>query len=102
MMVSRCLVGIADLDTLAVCSALSASRCSSRVRPSTVFIGVRISWLMLARNSLLARLAASAASRACASELFSTCSCRCASLSSVMSCTSTKKPTTSPSRRSGR
>ena len=31
--------------------------------PMTPFIGVRISWLMLARNSLLARLAASAASR---------------------------------------
>ena len=30
------------------------------------FMGVRISWLMLARNSLLARLAASAASLACA------------------------------------
>ena len=30
--------------------------------PMTPFIGVRISWLMLARNSLLARLAASAAS----------------------------------------
>ena len=35
--------------------------------PMTPFIGVRISWLMLARNSLLARLAASAASR----EIFS-------------------------------
>ena len=33
--------------------------------PMTPFIGVRISWLMLARNSLLARLAASAARRAC-------------------------------------
>ena len=32
--------------------------------PSTPFIGVRISWLMLARNSLLAWLAASAASLA--------------------------------------
>ena len=32
--------------------------------PMTAFIGVRISWLMLARKSLLARLAASAASRA--------------------------------------
>ena len=30
--------------------------------PMMPFIGVRISWLMLARNSLLARLAASAAS----------------------------------------
>ena len=29
--------------------------------PRMPFIGVRISWLMLARNSLLARLAASAA-----------------------------------------
>ena len=35
--------------------------------PITPFIGVRISWLMLARNSLFARLAASAASRACRS-----------------------------------
>ena len=32
--------------------------------PITPFMGVRISWLMLARNSLLARLAASAAFRA--------------------------------------
>ena len=32
--------------------------------PITAFIGVRISWLMLARKSPLARLAASAASRA--------------------------------------
>ena len=32
--------------------------------PMTPFSGVRISWLMLARNSDLARLAASAASRA--------------------------------------
>ena len=32
--------------------------------PMIAFIGVRISWLMLARNSLLARLADSAAARA--------------------------------------
>ena len=32
--------------------------------PITPFMGVRISWLMLARNSLFARVAASAASRA--------------------------------------
>ena len=37
---------------------------SSSAMPSTPFIGVRISWLMLARNSDFARLAASAASRA--------------------------------------
>ena len=35
--------------------------------PITPFIGVRISWLIVARNSLFARLAASAASRACRS-----------------------------------
>ena len=34
--------------------------------PMIPFIGVRISWLILARNSLLARLAASAASLASA------------------------------------
>jgi hypothetical protein len=32
--------------------------------PMTPFMGVRISWLMLARNSLLARLALSASSLA--------------------------------------
>ena len=37
--------------------------------PMMPFIGVRISWLMLARNSLLARLAASAASRGAAAVL---------------------------------
>ena len=41
----------------------SVSRASS-VMPMMPFIGVRISWLMLARNSLLSRLAASAASLA--------------------------------------
>ena len=36
--------------------------------PRTPFIGVRISWLITARNSDLARVAASATSRALASE----------------------------------
>ena len=35
--------------------------------PRMAFMGVRISWLTLARNSSLARLAASAASFACRS-----------------------------------
>ena len=39
---------------------------SSRpLMPITAFIGVRISWLMVARNELFASLAASAAARAC-------------------------------------
>ncbi len=46
------------------CSADSGVSKSSVVMPSTPFIGVRISWLMRARNSLLARAPDSAASRA--------------------------------------
>ena len=48
---------------------------SSSVMPSTPFIGVRISWLMLARNSLLARLAPSATSLAIRSSAEATRSC---------------------------
>ena len=44
------------------------------------FIGVRISWLMLARNSLLARLAASASVLA----LASSCSVTLASVTSTV------------------
>ena len=43
------------------CSGGCGASSSSSVMPSTPFIGVRISWLMLATNSLLARLAFSAA-----------------------------------------
>ena len=57
--------------------------------PKTPFMGVRISWLMLARNSLLARLAASAASFAfCISAI---------RLRSVMSWAMDETPTTLPS-----
>ena len=49
------------------CSGDSGVSSSSSAIPKTPFIGVRISWLMLARNSLLARLPASAARRASAS-----------------------------------
>ena len=45
------------------CSAVNGGVLSSRLAmPITAFIGVRISWLMLARNALLAALAASASS----------------------------------------
>ena len=53
-----------DVRMVSTKSAVSASRsfCSSRlVMPTIAFMGVRISWLMLARKSFLARLAASAA-----------------------------------------
>ena len=49
------------------CTGLSEVSSSSSVMPSTPFIGVRISWLMLARKSLLARLAAEACSVAATS-----------------------------------
>ena len=47
-------------------SSASPSCIASRVRPSKPLSGVRISWLVLARKALFARLAASAASRAAA------------------------------------
>ncbi len=48
-------------------AALSRVRASAPAMPTTPFSGVRISWLMLATNRLLAWLAASAASRAASS-----------------------------------
>ena len=42
-------------------SAVSSLSSTSSVMPMMPFIGVRISWLMLARNSLFARLASIAA-----------------------------------------
>ena len=50
----------------------SVSRASS-VMPMMPFMGVRISWLMLARNSLLARLAFSARSRAFSNSMVLCC-----------------------------
>ena len=50
--------------TMSRCAGASGSRSSTWARPSTAFIGVRISWLMWARNSLLAALAAAAAAEA--------------------------------------
>ena len=57
----------ADLNTSSAysrCSVVSSVSRRSSVMPTTPFIGVRISWLMFARNSLLAWLALSAASLA--------------------------------------
>ena len=47
------------------CAGLRSVPSTSSVMPSTPFIGVRISWLMFARNELLASAATSAASFAC-------------------------------------
>ena len=76
--------GVAALAELFVstCSRCSRVRSESRrrlVMPRTPFMGVRISWLTLARNSSLARFAASAASLASrsASWCASDHRCRC-------------------------
>ena len=42
------------------CSSVSGVSSSSPLMPMTAFIGVRISWLIVARKALLASLAASA------------------------------------------
>ena len=55
------------LPTYSRCSGESSVSARSCAMPSTPFMGVRISWLMLARNALLLRLAFSAASLACCS-----------------------------------
>ena len=64
MMPSR--LSAADLTVSRHCrwSSVSGVSRTSSVMPRMAFMGVRISWLTLARNSSLARLAASAASLA--------------------------------------
>jgi hypothetical protein len=52
--------GMADRARRSCWPASRRLRSSSRAWPRMAFIGVRISWLMLARKALLARLAASA------------------------------------------
>ena len=46
-------------------SGFSASRASRAAKPTMAFMGVRMSWLMLLRKALLARLASSAIWNAC-------------------------------------
>ncbi len=101
MMSSRC---IAASPTLARRSDVTGS-CWSRsircVRPMITFIGVRISWLMLARKADLACAASSATSRAATSSRLSACRSACARFDAVMSEASLKKPRTSPRWTSG-
>ena len=53
------------------CSSLSAVSSRRPVMPMTAFMGVRISWLMVARKAPLASLAASASRRAWSSSVMS-------------------------------
>ena len=52
------------VPTYSRCSGVSREPARTLVMPMTAFMGVRISWLMLARNSVLNRLARSASSLA--------------------------------------
>ena len=82
------------------CSRVRSVSSVSSVSPMIPFIGVRISWLTLARNSLLARLAASAASIARCS--FSWVFCRSSSrATSEAECSRSRCSDASP-RRSAR
>ena len=81
------------LEIVALRRRSARYRARARVMPMTPFIGVRISWLMFARNSLLARLASSAASRASRSA-------RSTRLCCVMSRAIAWKPTCSGARTS--
>ena len=70
-------------------AGVGALSSASAVMPMMPFIGVRISWLMFARNSLFARFAASAASLAFASSSWPR-------LRSVQSRVMTRNPTGRP------
>ncbi len=67
------------LWTSCVCRSLSGVVASKFAVPTTPFIGVRISWLIVAKNCDLARLAASACWRA----LINSCSVRLRSATSA-------------------
>ena len=85
LMMSRS--SVADLrmvETYSACSASSSVLSSRLVKPMTPFIGVRISWLMLARNSDLARLASRARRRAMSSSRFCTSTASSVSRSSCV------------------
>ena len=64
--------------------------------PMMPFMGVRSSWLMLARKAVLARLAPSARSLAASSSTFRAFSASCSRRCSVMSRAAAKTPSTCP------
>ena len=58
------------VSTYSLCSEERSESINNLDIPSTPFIGVRISWLMEARNSLFALVPASASSRAFSNSAF--------------------------------
>jgi len=82
MMLSRASPERLMILTDSLCSALSGVFNSRLTKPNTPFNGVRISWLMVAKKSLLARVALSAASLARSSSVL----IRCRSVKSSIKC----------------
>ncbi len=84
------------------CSAVRSVSRRSPVMPITPFIGVRISWLMFARNSLFARLAPSAARAISPALAVASSSCwlarRIAASASLRSVMSRRRPATPEKR----
>jgi len=62
MIARRFCPDLSMVRTKSRCSSSSGVSAQQVAKPSTPFMGVRISWLMVARNSLFARFARSAAS----------------------------------------
>ncbi|MCY1453851.1 hypothetical protein D9M71_708720 [compost metagenome] len=75
---SRCSVDSVARAVYSLCSLFCSVVSSSCSMPSTPFIGVRSSWLIIARKSDLARLAFSASSRAPTSWAMLRCCSVCA------------------------
>ncbi|SST09326.1 Uncharacterised protein [Acinetobacter baumannii] len=74
MTFSRCSVDSVASAVYSACSRVCSVVSSSCSMPSTPFIGVRSSWLIIARKSDFARFACSASSRALINWLIA-CSC---------------------------
>ena len=83
-----------SLEVFALLARSASVSSSSSVMPMTPFMGVRISWLMLARNSLFARFASSATTLAAPSSASTR-------LRAVMSREMPSAPTTRPSSTCG-
>ncbi len=64
MMVSKVSPLVRMVSVNSRCSGVRSVSSSKLVMPMTAFIGVRISWLIVARKALLAWLACSASRRA--------------------------------------
>ena len=92
MMVSRASADDFTMPRYSRCSAVKSVSSANSVMPMMPFIGVRISWLMVARKSLLARFACSADSLACVNSSTRSFTARDMALNAVPSCPNSSGP----------